>query len=98
VTQYTAGSFAQPIRRVFGTLVFSASEHVEMPPPGSLQPARFEARLRDLVWDGIYAPIAGGIDFAAGHINWMQFLTIRRYLTLVFMSLVTLLLVLALWG
>jgi hydrogenase-4 component B len=95
-TQYTAGSFAQPIRRVFGTLVFRAREDVEMPPPGSLEPARFVATLRDLVWDGIYAPIAGGIDFAATHINWMQFLTVRRYLTLVFVSLVTLLLVLAL--
>ncbi len=95
-TQYTAGSFAQPIRRVFGTLVFRAREHVEMPPPGSLKPARFEATLRDLVWDGIYAPIAGGINYAADHINWMQFLTVRRYLTLVFVSLIMLLLVLAL--
>jgi len=95
-TQYTAGSFAQPIRRVFGTLVFRAREHVEMPPPGSLEPARFETTLRDLVWDGIYAPIAGGINYAADHINWMQFLTVRRYLTLVFVSLVALLLVLAL--
>ena len=33
-TQYTASSFAQPIRRVFGTVVFRAREHVEMPPPG----------------------------------------------------------------
>ena len=33
-TQYTASSFAQPIRRVFGTLVFRAREQVEMPPPG----------------------------------------------------------------
>ena len=33
-TQYTASSFAQPIRRVFGTLVFRASESVDMPPPG----------------------------------------------------------------
>src|SRR4051794_25531368 len=32
-TQYSASSFAQPIRRVFGTVVFRAREHVEMPPP-----------------------------------------------------------------
>ncbi len=37
-TQYTAGSFAQPIRRVFGATLFLAREHVEMPPPGSLAP------------------------------------------------------------
>ena len=34
VTQYTADSFAQPIRRVFGRVVFRAREHVQMPPPG----------------------------------------------------------------
>src|SRR2546429_2410149 len=30
-TQYTASSFAQPIRRVFGSVVFRAREHVDMP-------------------------------------------------------------------
>jgi hypothetical protein len=68
-----------------------------MPPPGSLQPARFEATLRDLIWDLLYLPLAAGVDAAAGRLNRLQFLTIRRYLTLVFMSLVMLLLVLALW-
>ena len=38
-TQYTAMSFAQPIRRVFGTVVFSARETGEMPPPGDTRPA-----------------------------------------------------------
>ena len=33
-TQYTADSFAQPIRRVFGEVVFRAREQVDMPPPG----------------------------------------------------------------
>jgi len=33
-TQYTASSFAQPIRRVYGTLVFRAREIGHMPPPG----------------------------------------------------------------
>jgi len=96
-TQYTAGSFAQPIRRVFGTLVFQAREHVEMPPPGSMSPARFEVTIRDLLWDWIYVPIAAGVGFAADRLNALQFLTIRRYLTLVFVTLVTLLMVLALW-
>jgi formate hydrogenlyase subunit 3/multisubunit Na+/H+ antiporter MnhD subunit len=96
-TQYSAGSFAQPIRRVFGTLVFRAREEVDMPPPGDMRPARFEAVLRDLVWDMFYAPIAGGIGVAATRMNALQFLTIRRYLALVFVTLVSLLLVLALW-
>ena len=53
--------------------------------------------LRDLVWDGLYAPVAGAVGFAADRLNRLQFLTIRRYLTLVFLALVVLLLVLALW-
>src|SRR5687768_13499525 len=32
-TQYTAGSFSQPIRRVFGTVVFRAREELDMPAP-----------------------------------------------------------------
>jgi formate hydrogenlyase subunit 3/multisubunit Na+/H+ antiporter MnhD subunit len=95
-TQYTAGSFAQPIRRVFGT-VFRARERVEMPPPGDMAPARFAIELHDPIWEWLYAPVAGCIDFAAGRLNRLQFLTIRRYLSLVFLALVTLLLVLAIW-
>ena len=96
-TQYTAGSFAQPIRRVFGTMIFRAREHVDMPRPGDMRPARFSVALRDLIWDVFYAPIAASISFAASRLNHLQFLTIRRYLGLVFFALVFLLLVLALW-
>src|SRR6266702_2289826 len=96
-TQYTADSFAQPIRRVFGTVVFRAREIGEMPPPGSLRPARLTVELRDLVWDALYAPIAGGIGFVADRLNHLQFLTVRQFLSLVFAALVILLLVLATW-
>ncbi|MEW5703957.1 MAG: hydrogenase 4 subunit B [Pseudomonadota bacterium] len=96
-TQYTAGSFSQPIRRVFGTLVFRARERVEMPLPGDVRPARLVVELRDLVWDTLYAPIVTAVGFVADRLNHFQFLTIRRYLSLVFLALVTLLLVLALW-
>jgi formate hydrogenlyase subunit 3/multisubunit Na+/H+ antiporter MnhD subunit len=96
-TQYTAGSFAQPIRRVFGTWIFAAREQVEMPPPGSTAPARHVAVVRDLLWEWLYAPVAGAVAFASERLNVLQFLTIRRYLTLVFLALVTLLLVLAIW-
>jgi len=96
-TQYTASSFAQPIRRVFGTVVFRAHDSVEMPPPGSMQAARFDAGIHDLIWDTLYAPAIGSVAHAAEKLNWLQFLTIRRYLSLVFLALVLLLLVLALW-
>jgi NADH:ubiquinone oxidoreductase subunit 5 (subunit L)/multisubunit Na+/H+ antiporter MnhA subunit len=96
-TQYSASSFAQPIRRVFGTLLFQARERVEMPPPGDMRPARLHLQLRDLIWDALYAPVADAVDAAATRLNHLQFLTIRRYLTLVFGALVFLLLVIAVW-
>jgi formate hydrogenlyase subunit 3/multisubunit Na+/H+ antiporter MnhD subunit len=96
-TQYTAGSFAQPIRRVFGTLVFRAREQVELPPPGDPRPARLHVELRDFVWEAFYLPIAGVVSATATRLNHFQFLTIRRYLGLVFLTLVTLLLVIAIW-
>ncbi len=96
-TQYTASSFAQPIRRVFGTSVFRAREIGEMPPPGATTPARLMVELHDLIWEFAYVPIAGGIGYAAERLNVLQFLTIRRYLSLVFTALVLLLLVLAIW-
>ena len=96
--QYSAGSFAQPIRRVFGTLVFRARDHVDMPMPGEMRAARFRVDLHDVIWDLFYAPLAGGIGFIATRLNVLQFLTIRRYLSLVFVTLVALLLVLAIWS
>jgi NADH:ubiquinone oxidoreductase subunit 5 (subunit L)/multisubunit Na+/H+ antiporter MnhA subunit len=96
-TQYTASSFAQPIRRVYGSLVFRAREKGEMPPPGSTAPARLVVEIRDLVWDAAYTPIVSLVAIATERINIMQFLTIRRYLSLVFAALVLLLTVLALW-
>jgi hydrogenase-4 component B len=97
-TQYTASSFAQPIRRVFGAAVFRAREHVDLPPPGDTRPAHFDVELRDPIWDGIYAPIAAAILASADRLNRLQFLTIRQFLSLVFAALVVLLLVLAIWA
>jgi hydrogenase-4 component B len=97
-TQYSATSFAQPIRRVFGTIVFRARERGEMPAPGDMRPARMTVELRDLIWDGLYAPLGIGIGFAADRLNRLQFLTIRQFLSLVFGAVVTLLLVLAIWS
>ncbi len=96
-TQYTAGSFAQPIRRVFASIVFRARDEVTMPPPGDLAPARFRLELHDPVWETLYAPIAGAVGYVADRLNHLQFLTIRVYLSLVFLALVGLLLVLAVW-
>jgi len=96
-TQYTADSFAQPVRRVFGEFAFLARERVDMPPPGDPRPAILDVRLIDLIWEIFYAPIQGWIRFCAEKLNHLQFLTIRRYLSLVFLALVLLLLMVAIW-
>jgi NADH:ubiquinone oxidoreductase subunit 5 (subunit L)/multisubunit Na+/H+ antiporter MnhA subunit len=96
--QYSGASFAQPIRRVFGTMVFRARDHVDMPPPGDIRPARLRIELHDLVWERMYLPIAGAVGRSSEWLNRLQFLTIRQYLSLVFATLVTLLLVLAIWS
>ena len=98
VAQYSATSLAQPIRRVFGAIAFAAHEQVEMPPPGDPRPAILQRFLRDPVWDFMYAPVANAIGASATLLNYIQFFTIRRYLSFVFIALVVLLVVLALWG
>jgi formate hydrogenlyase subunit 3/multisubunit Na+/H+ antiporter MnhD subunit len=98
LTQYSGSSFAQPIRRVFLGQTVVAREKVTMPAPGELRPARFRLIVTDPVWDWLYQPFVGAIEVASLQLNRLQFLTIRRYLSLVFFSLVSLLLVLAIWS
>ncbi|MBL8708327.1 MAG: hydrogenase 4 subunit B [Rhodospirillaceae bacterium] len=98
LTQYSALSFAQPVRRVFGSIAFSARERVTMPAPGDLAPARLEVSMTDHVWQSIYGPVEAAVNRAADRINLLQFLSIRQYLALVFAALVILLTVLAIWG
>jgi len=92
-TQYTAESFAQPIRRVFGSAAFRAREHLTLPPPGDTAPARLEVELHDTLWETLYLPVIRAVMTLAERVNQLQFLTIRRYLTLVFAALVLLLVI-----
>lgn len=89
--QYTASSFTQPLRRVFGTVIFRAAERADMPEPGEMHPARFEIRLVDPVWVGLYAPVLALVSWVADRANTLQYLTIRRYLSLMFAALIILL-------
>ena len=93
--QYSADSFAQPLRRVFGGWLFGAREEVFMPAPGDTEPARFTLHMRDPVWDGLYRPLGRAVSLAADLVNRLQFLTVRRYLLMMFGTLVILLLVVA---
>ena len=97
MTQYGGGSFAQPLRRVFGPIAFRARDRVDMPLPGEMRAATFTSELRDLAWDILYSPVVRAVGRAADRLNRLQFLTIRGYLTLVFSALVVLLLILAVW-
>jgi len=96
-TQYSAESFAQPIRRVFGAVAFVVRERIDMPSPGETRPARFDLRLSDRIWDALYEPLVGFVERASLRLDRLQFLTIRQYLSVVFGALVTLLVVLASW-
>jgi formate hydrogenlyase subunit 3/multisubunit Na+/H+ antiporter MnhD subunit len=96
-TQYTAGSFAQPIRRVFGSVAFRARERVFMPKPGDTAVAKLDVELHDTVWDVLYVPVIRLVEATTERLNALQFLTIRKYLMLVFGALVTLLIVVGAW-
>jgi formate hydrogenlyase subunit 3/multisubunit Na+/H+ antiporter MnhD subunit len=96
-TQYSAESFAQPIRRVFGAVAFVVRERIDMPAPGDSRPARFDLRLSDRIWDALYTPPVELVERVSLRLNRLQFLTIRQYLSVVFGALVTLLVVLASW-
>jgi hypothetical protein len=96
-TQYSASSFSQPLRRVYGSLAFSVKEHVDMPQPGELRAARLTVEQTDHLWNRLYAAPANAVVSAASTLNALQFLTIRRYLALMFSALIFLLLVTAVW-
>jgi hydrogenase-4 component B len=96
-TQYGSASFSMPIRRVFGTVVFNVHERVDMPHPGEIRAGSFGLRILDPAWQYLYGPVARGVGAVSVILNQMQFLTIRRYLTLVFCTLIALLVLVAAW-
>jgi len=98
LAQYTASSFAQPIRRVFGTVVFRARERVRMPAPGDASAAELTVEMHDVPWEAIYAPLARAVSWLSDRLDALQFLSIRQYLSFVFFALVFLLLVVAIWS
>ncbi len=94
--QYTASSFAQPLRRVYGSTAFRAKEEVDMPSPAEIRPARLDVRIKDLIWDGLYQPLADGVTNLSTRLNRLQTMTVRRHLLMMFLTLLIMLLVAAL--
>jgi len=96
-TQYSGSSFAMPIRRVFGTTIFEVHETLDMPRPGETRAGRFHVKIFDPSWRFAYGPLARLVTSVSLRLNRLQFLTIRSYLTLVFVTLILLLIVVVAW-
>ncbi len=97
LAQYTAESFSQPIRRVFGTSVFRAREVVDMPPPGELRAAQYNADSEDPAWRFVMNPLSRLLWQVTRRADILQRLTIRKYLAIVFAWLVLLLVAVTIW-
>ena len=83
VTQYGAASFAQPVRRTLGTLML-ASERSTPADPGSATPARLVAGFTDPAEPLLFVP-AGRVRLRlSSAFDRLQFLTVRRTLSLMF--------------
>lgn len=92
--QYTATSFAMPLRRIFGFL-FSIKEHVRRDPaPHPAFPARlrYHLRVRDRFWMWIYQPVVDASFWLSRRIGRMQQGRIQTYLIYSFVTIVVLLL------
>jgi hypothetical protein len=68
-----------------------------MPRPGEIRAGHFGLRILDPAWQYVYGPVARGVGAVSVVLNQLQFLTIRRYLTLVFCTLIALLVLVAAW-
>lgn len=92
--QYTATSFAMPLRKIFGYL-FSIKEHVK-PFPSASHPAfpqrlYYHLRVRDRFWGWIYQPIVYASFWLSRRIGRMQHGRIQVYLIYSFVTILVLL-------
>ncbi len=92
--QYTATSFAMPLRRIFGFL-FSIKEHVRQLPPAT-HPAfpdrlHYHLRVRDRFWMWIYQPVVDASFWLSRRIGRMQHGRIQIYLIYSFVTILVLL-------
>lgn len=95
LTQYGGASFAQPIRRALGTALLAARERVDMPLPGDTRAASFAVSLRDPAATYVFSPLARARGMLGRLVDFMQFLTIRRMLSLMFTMLILFLVIIA---
>ncbi len=92
--QYTATSFAMPLRRIFGYL-FNIKEHVRQLPPAT-HPAfperlHYHLKVRDRFWGWLYQPVVDASFWISRRIGRMQHGHIQVYLIYSFVTIVVLL-------
>ncbi len=92
--QYTATSFSQPIRRIFGFLFHIREEvHTEEPVRHSAYPEklRYRLRVRDRFRYWLYQPIEDAAYFVARKVGRLQQGRIQMYLIYSFVTIIVLL-------
>lgn len=90
VTQYGGASFAQPLRRALAASLMDARETVDMPLPGETRPAHMKVRLRDPADSHLFAVLGHWRSRVSHFADFMQFLTIRSTLAVMFCALLIL--------
>ena len=91
--QYTATSFAMPIRRIFG-FIFSIKEHTgrhASAHPAFPQRLSYHLRVRDRFWMWIYQPVVDASFWLSRRIGRMQHGRIQIYLIYSFVTILVLL-------
>ena len=94
-TQYSASSFAQPLRRYSAMSCFARARKSTCPGPGT---SGLAFRSPGSIWSGSGCTGQSAlVGLVADRLNVLQYLTVRRYLTMMFGALVFLLSVVAVW-
>ena len=64
-----------------------------MPRPGETGAAKLSVAVHDTIWDAFYVPVIRLVNALADRLTKLQFLTIRKYLMLVFATLIAMLVI-----
>jgi hydrogenase-4 component B len=88
LTQYGGGSFSQPLLRALGRALLRAGEQIDTPAPGETRPAHIAVEMIDPAERCLFRPLAALCARLSAFADTIQFLTIRRTLSLMFAVLV----------
>ena len=95
LTQASAASFAQPLRRILATSLLGAHDRADMPGLADPRPARFTTTQHDPARAFLFDPVARIRAAVSDRADRMQFLTVRRTLTVMVATLLLFLAVVA---